>query len=288
MNSNFTKSVMALAAIAHQVHSTPLHCPQERPIHSFITDAQATNNDSTYLESYVTDAGDGYELVLYRISRKCNASVPIPSDKGPMLLIHGTTDDASQWMDKPEDGGDSIGMQYARDGYDVWYANMRGSGPSSPPQIADGEIEGEDAPEDDYWEFDYNHHAEEDLPAMIEKVIEVNGDCKKVTLVGHSLGGTILANGLSKSEHARNYVAQAIGIAPCFLASTGYFGDLEALSLIETYQALNMFIELYQVKSLFGADWPTHVAAICSLGESSATAAMVCEALNEDNLSLYS
>lgn len=150
----------------------------------------------TYLESYVTEANDGYELVLYRVSRECNARVPSQSDKGPMLLIHGTTEDASQWMDRPEEGGENIGMKYAMEGYDVWYANMRGSVPSAPPAwLGDGM--------EDYWEFDYNNLAEEDLPAMIEKVMEVNGGCKKVTLIGHSIGGTILANGLSKSANAK-------------------------------------------------------------------------------------
>lgn len=61
--------------------------------------------------------------------------------------------------------------------------------------------------EANYWEFDYNDVAEQDIQAVIEKVIEVNGDCKKVTLVGHSLGATLIPNALSKSSRARAYVA---------------------------------------------------------------------------------
>jgi len=155
----------------------------------------------------VTISGDGYELVLYRISRDCNARVPAESDKGPMLLIHGTGKDASQWMEKSDEVEDSIGMKYALEGYDVWYGNLRGSGPSRAHRRRGRNPDGDGALDDNYWEFDYNNLAEEDLPAMIRRVIAVNGSCKKVTLIGYSLGGTILANGLSKSTYAKKYVA---------------------------------------------------------------------------------
>lgn len=180
-----------------------------------------------------------------------------------MLLVHGTGEDASQWMEVDENG-ESIGMRYAQEGYDVWYANMRGSVPSSPRRkLADDSDD--KACADNYWEFDYNDLAEKDLPAMIEKVVEVSGKCQKVTLVGHSLGGTILANGLSKSEFARKYVAQAVGIAPCFVASPGSLGDLNALLSMVSYEALNAFIELFSVKSLFGRDWDSLKEAVCLL-----------------------
>ena len=64
MNSNFTKSVMALAAIALEANGSALPnfgqvCKRERPIHSYIKDVLETNNDDTFLESYVTSASDG-------------------------------------------------------------------------------------------------------------------------------------------------------------------------------------------------------------------------------------
>ena len=58
---------------------------------------------------------------------------------------------------------------------------------------------------------------------MIEKVVEVNGDCKKVTLIGHSLGATLIPNALSKSRRAKNYVAQSINMAPCFIPDGNLF-----------------------------------------------------------------
>lgn len=57
---------------------------------------------------------------------------------------------------------------------------------------------------------------------MIEKVIEVNGDCKKVSIVGHSLGATVLPNALSKSWRAKAYVAQAILMTPCFIPRSDF------------------------------------------------------------------
>ena len=65
MNSNFTKSVMALAVIALKANGSALPifgqqvCKRERPIHSYIKDVLETNNDDTFLESYVTSASDG-------------------------------------------------------------------------------------------------------------------------------------------------------------------------------------------------------------------------------------
>ena len=167
MNKNFTKVLLNLAMISqHLVHSASL-CTQEKPIHSYVTDMQELGEESIFLESYVTTSGNGYELTLYRVSRKCNASVPNESTKGPMLLIHGTGSDSSLWMRKNDLERDTIGVQYALEGYDVWYANMRGSGPSRTHTFDGFNPDGESVLDDNYWEFDYNDHAEEDLPAMI-------------------------------------------------------------------------------------------------------------------------
>ena len=110
------------------------------------------------------------------------------------------------------------------EGYDVWFANLRGSIPSRSHELAsynpDGEFEFQRS---NYWFFHYNDLAEQDIPALIEKVIEVNGDCKKVTLIGHSLGATITPNALSKSSRAKNYVSQFIGLAPCFMPDGNIF-----------------------------------------------------------------
>ena len=118
-----------------------------------------------------------------------------------------------------------------------------------------------DSTETSYWDFDYNDLAEKDLPAMIEKVVEVNGDCKKVTLVGHSLGGTILANGLSKSSKAKNYVAQAVSIAPCFIPTNNSYiwvGDGGEMST-----ALGLFAMRFENRSFFGPDWSDIRDEVC-------------------------
>lgn len=72
----------------------------------------------------------GYELVIYRISRECNAVLGTDTPRGPMLFIHGFASDASDWWNVSDPTQDHIGMQYAKDGYDVYYANLRGSAPS--------------------------------------------------------------------------------------------------------------------------------------------------------------
>ena len=48
-----------------------------------------------------------------------------------------------------------------------------------------------------YWDFTYSDLVEEDLPATIAKVLEINGTCKKLTLTGVSLGAAIIPLALS-------------------------------------------------------------------------------------------
>ena len=105
---------------------------QERPIHPYVTNAQAAIGDTTDLCSFVVTTDDGYELVLYRISRNpgCNADVPEDISKGPLLFVHGFASDSSTWFTKSDPERDHIGLQYAEEGYDVFYANLRGSAPS--------------------------------------------------------------------------------------------------------------------------------------------------------------
>ena len=78
-----------------------------------------------------TGAAAGYELTIYRISRDCNADLTgVPTPKGPLLFIHGFASDASDWWKVSDSSKDHIGLQYAKEGFDVYYANLRGSAPS--------------------------------------------------------------------------------------------------------------------------------------------------------------
>lgn len=213
--------------------------------------------------------------------------MPKAADKGPMLLIHGLGADSSSWMKKTDEERETLGMQYAQEGYDVWYGNMRGSGPSRTHKLDYYDADGWLHRDGFFWEFDYNDLAEEDLPAMIKKVYEVSGHCKKVTVIGHSLGATILPNGLSKSEHAKHYVSQAISMAPCFAPDFIGMGPGRPLSYSES-KLLGAFIDFYSMKSLFGSDWDDNVSAICRWARYSSSAAEVCDLLRSKDFNLYS
>lgn len=159
---NFRASVVALATLALQ--QAQAYCPQWEPVHSVVTDRQALVGDSTVLESYIMHSGSGYELALYRIGAgDCNPQFPENKSKGPLLFIHGASSDASTWFTKTDDSMDLIGNQYAAEGYDVFFANMRGTIPSRSHDLSNYDPDGFPFQEANFWEFDYNDIAENDI-----------------------------------------------------------------------------------------------------------------------------
>ena len=64
----------------------------------------------------------------------------------------------------------------------MWVGNSRGT-PFSGEHVRDGEWSLKER-----WNFDWADMGEYDIPAFVEKVIEVTGE-PKVTLVGYSQGG---------------------------------------------------------------------------------------------------
>ena len=62
----------------------------------------------------------------------------------------------------------------------------------------------------DYWDFSYVEFGISDLPAMIEYIKDTKraeGDCKKLTYVGHSQGTIMAFYGLSKAPTAWLYIS---------------------------------------------------------------------------------
>ena len=183
-----------------------------------------------------------------------------------MIFVHGAASDASTWFYRTDPNLDVIGTQYAMEGFDVWYANLRGSIPSRSHELAsfdpDGDFEFQRAA---YWDFDYNDMAEQDIQAVIEKVIQVNGDCKKATLIGHSLGATVIPNALSKSSRARKYVQASINMGPCFIPDGNSFAPGLEISNARLDLIEGAF-DFFNIESLFGPNWDTDLGTICTLG----------------------
>lgn len=123
------------------------------------------------VEVHIVKTSDGYKLALHRI----------PRPGGPVvLLVHGLMSSSASWVEM----GPTNGLAYILydQGYDVWLLNTRGniySHKHEDPHIRPA----------DYWSFSFHEIGVFDLPASIDKILQVTG---KSTLqyVGHSQGCT--------------------------------------------------------------------------------------------------
>ena len=110
---------------------------------------------------------DNYVLRMFRILGHLNKrkrAKKFKQEKGPLLLIHGFSTDSITWMSQSDTDALTLASQLFEDGYDVWFANMRGSRRSRRHTSMDP-----DSAEDDYWEFDLTDMAD-DVKAMIDRI----------------------------------------------------------------------------------------------------------------------
>ena len=140
---SFRTSLVAFAALATQYVSAQ-QCVVEMPIDRVVVSRQEAIGDNTIICSFQTTTSDGYELALYRIAaQECgNSFVPKTLDKGPMILVHGASSDSSTWWFRSDPSAELIANQFAADGYDVWFANIRGSLPSRTHELASFDADG--------------------------------------------------------------------------------------------------------------------------------------------------
>jgi lysosomal acid lipase/cholesteryl ester hydrolase len=105
-----------------------------------------------------------------------------------VLIQHGILDSADSWIVR---GKDSVGITLANEGYDVWFANSRGSTHSRTHSYL--KIDDED-----YWQFSHEEIGDYDVLATIDYIIKENG-YPQVAVIGHSTGATAviyaMANG---------------------------------------------------------------------------------------------
>ena len=94
------------------------------------------------------------------------------SDKAPLLLMNGAFGDALNWI---------LSGQLAEQGYDVWLGNNRGDLYGNVNRL-DGLWTLKE-----HWNFTWADMGYYDVPAILDKVLEVTGK-PKATLMGNSQG----------------------------------------------------------------------------------------------------
>jgi pimeloyl-ACP methyl ester carboxylesterase len=135
-------------------------------------------------ETFFFEAKDGWQISVHRY-RPVRQSGALP-----VILCHGLSSNRYVF-DLP--GTASLAVFLKDQGFDVWSAELRGSGMSARPKVFFSDV-----PYD--WEF--CDHLENDVPAIIDFVLEKTG-APKVHWVGHSMGGMLIMAHLAANPSAR-------------------------------------------------------------------------------------
>ena len=164
-----------------------------------------------------------------------NYEKEVHQDKMPILMQHGSFSDDYQYIQGTfvirtyidlKLRGETLPVQLALRGYDVFVVSNRGYGVSNTNE-KDGEWTVEEK-----WDFNFADMGNYDVPACVDKVLQITGK-PKVTLTGYSQGTASIIYALAK--HHDFYVERlnrAILFAPCLFATPEYLPyELESMRL---------------------------------------------------------
>lgn len=153
-------------------------------------------------EDHMVTTEDGYILSLKRIPHGVSKSTKNRT-RIPVLLFHGLMVDSVSWvLGTPKQ---SLGFILADGGFDVWFANTRGTNSSRNHTSL--------TPDDpEYWNWTWDQLAAYDLPAVLQFVYDHTGG-QKVHYIGHSLGTLIIIAAFSE-HRLLHLVRSAVLLCP--------------------------------------------------------------------------
>ena len=180
-------------------------------------------------ERHTVITNDGYKVNCYRI----------PNSGPPVLLVHGIGDSSDSWLVLGPTK--SVAFQLAEQGYDVWLYNARGN-KYSKEHIRN-------LPEKEYWNFSYEEMGTQDLPAVIDYVLQSTSR-RNLSYIGFSQGTAIFFVMCSLRPEYNAKIKQAVLLAPvAWITDTPYpFMDILARNL----DVLATFFDTIGVYDLFG------------------------------------
>ncbi|HDH96658.1 MAG TPA: alpha/beta fold hydrolase [Proteobacteria bacterium] len=142
-------------------------------------------------ETHYFNAADGWTLAIHRYKPKRKRF------KEPVILCHGLGANRFNF-----DLEELSLARYLRDrGFDVFIVELRGIGYSAKRSLT----------AHDRFDWGYDDFAGKDIPAIIDKALEVSG-AERALWVGHSMGGMLAYASFSNPEVAKK-VAGAVAIA---------------------------------------------------------------------------
>lgn len=127
----------------------------------------ATAGQGYQWEAHEVTTSTGYELTLFRITGD-NLGTPRTADLGPVLLVHGLYSDVFDWL-TTGGAGPVKPISMHDSGYDVWIAVTRGRLYSKGHTTLSAT---DPLTKDQYWDYTFVEIGTEDIPAMLDKIIE--------------------------------------------------------------------------------------------------------------------
>lgn len=195
---------------------------------------------------FMTESEDGWTLAVHHYPPE-----GIPKNKPPVILCHGLNQNYLFWDLTPKW---SFAQYLSQAGFDVWSVSLRGSGKSTKPGWAQflelNQLRSDllDVNQYDYRKFNWNldDFIRKDVPILIRFVQEQSGR-KKLTWIGHSMGGMILYGYLGiEHDHDPGIVNAVLIGAPGEIAHPAS----ELFQVIVTREALLRMALLLNTKNV--------------------------------------
>ncbi|CAD0199427.1 unnamed protein product [Chrysodeixis includens] len=198
------------------------------------------------VQEYTVTTEDGYILTMIRITNK----------GPPVLLMHGLLMSADDWVT----GGPEDGLAYVLSlaGYDVWMGNARGNKHSRKHESI--------SPEDPkFWEFSFDEIGRNDLPAMIDFVLETTGE-EQLAYIGHSQGTTSFFVMCSEKPEYNQKISIMIALAP--LAGMSHAKSPLARILAPYHYYMSVVIKLFKLYEMFpkSIEFQYMESPVCEVG----------------------
>ncbi|XP_026476259.1 lipase 3-like [Ctenocephalides felis] len=166
------------------------------------------------VEQYNVTTKDGYILSLHRIPRSPKNGPLLKtfqnSDNKVVLLIPGLFSSSADFVLMGPNK--SLALFLSDHGYDVWLGNNRGNKYSRMHQTLDPDSNLE------YWDFSWHEMGTEDLPTIIDFVLNVTGQ-SKLDYIGHSQGTCVFIVMTSTKPEYNKKIRSMHALAPSIFMS---------------------------------------------------------------------
>jgi len=124
---------------------------------------------------------DGYTVTMFHVTGKVGETEPVARSRGPMLIQHPMGNDAANWLYFymfVDPASNAIPLRLYDDGFDVWFANNRGTRYSTKHDTYDYKSK-------EYWDFTWYDVGNGDNITEIDYLYDLSGE-QKVNYLGFS------------------------------------------------------------------------------------------------------